>query len=276
MGHPPFVVSSPKHRVPRLHSASLHSARDYKFVDFTSFSASFRVPARSSLQTTQSPPSRPATCSKFGRRGGIPQTRAFVDVLTRIRRPDFWNRRFGSGVVFLGQRPKMPSDATVSDCREENLAGEGARPTHACSSGSRSMIELIHLRKEYDELVAVQDLNLTIPGGEIFGLIGPNGAGKTTTIRMACGLLAPTTGRALVNGVDVAQEPERAQLSIGYLSDFFAVYEELKVWEYLRGDRAGVARGKAGCDDSRPLARNEAAAGNCARHHSPAENSAAR
>jgi ABC-2 type transport system ATP-binding protein len=95
------------------------------------------------------------------------------------------------------------------------------------------MIELIHLRKEYDELVAVQDLNLTIPDGEIFGLIGPNGAGKTTTIRMACGLLAPTTGSALVNGVDVAQESERAQLSIGYLSDFFAVYEDLKVWEYL-------------------------------------------
>jgi ABC-2 type transport system ATP-binding protein len=95
------------------------------------------------------------------------------------------------------------------------------------------MIELIHLRKEYDQLVAVQDLNLTIPQGEIFGLIGPNGAGKTTTIRMACGLLAPTTGRALVNGVDVEKEPERAQQSIGYLSDFFAVYEDLKVWEYL-------------------------------------------
>ncbi|HST09750.1 MAG TPA: ABC transporter ATP-binding protein [Terriglobales bacterium] len=95
------------------------------------------------------------------------------------------------------------------------------------------MIELIHLRKEYDELVAVQDLNLTIPQGEIFGLIGPNGAGKTTTIRMACGLLSPTTGRAVVNCVDVVQEPERAQQSIGYLSDFFAVYEDLKVWEYL-------------------------------------------
>ena len=95
------------------------------------------------------------------------------------------------------------------------------------------MIELNHLRKEYDQLVAVQDLNLTIPQGEIFGLIGPNGAGKTTTIRMACGLLAPTTGRALVNGVDVEKEPERAQQSIGYLSDFFAVYEDLKVWEYL-------------------------------------------
>ena len=95
------------------------------------------------------------------------------------------------------------------------------------------MIELIHLRKEYDELVAVHDLKLTIPHGEIFGLIGPNGAGKTTTIRMACGLLAPTVGRALVNGIDVAAEPERAQQSIGYLSDFFAVYEDLKVWEYL-------------------------------------------
>jgi ABC-2 type transport system ATP-binding protein len=95
------------------------------------------------------------------------------------------------------------------------------------------VIELIDLRKEYDDLVAVQDLTLTIPQGEIFGLIGPNGAGKTTTIRMACGLLAPTMGRALVNGVDIAREPERAQQSIGYLSDFFAVYEDLKVWEYL-------------------------------------------
>jgi len=95
------------------------------------------------------------------------------------------------------------------------------------------VIELIGLRKEYDDLVAVHDLTLTIPQGEIFGLIGPNGAGKTTTIRMACGLLAPTIGKALVNNIDVAHEPEKAQRSIGYLSDFFAVYEDLKVWEYL-------------------------------------------
>jgi ABC-2 type transport system ATP-binding protein len=95
------------------------------------------------------------------------------------------------------------------------------------------MIELVNLRKEYDNVLAVDDLTLTIPQGEIFGLIGPNGAGKTTTIRMACGLLAPTLGRALVAGVDVAQDPERAKQSIGYLSDFFAVYEDLKVWEYL-------------------------------------------
>jgi ABC-2 type transport system ATP-binding protein len=95
------------------------------------------------------------------------------------------------------------------------------------------MIELLSLRKEYANVLAVDDLTLTIPQGEIFGLIGPNGAGKTTTIRMACGLLAPTMGRAMVAGVDVAQDPERAQQSIGYLSDFFAVYEDLKVWEYL-------------------------------------------
>jgi ABC-2 type transport system ATP-binding protein len=95
------------------------------------------------------------------------------------------------------------------------------------------VIELVSLRKEYDNVLAVNDLTLSIPPGEIFGLIGPNGAGKTTTIRMAAGLLAPTLGRAMVAGVDVAQEPERAQQHIGYLSDFFAVYEDLKVWEYL-------------------------------------------
>ncbi len=97
----------------------------------------------------------------------------------------------------------------------------------------RSVIELLNLRKEYDNVLAVDDLTLRIPQGDIFGLIGPNGAGKTTTIRMACGLLAPTLGRAMVAGVDVALEPECAQENIGYLSDFFAVYEDLKVWEYL-------------------------------------------
>lgn len=95
------------------------------------------------------------------------------------------------------------------------------------------MIRLEKVRKEFDDLVAVNDLEVTIPEGEIYGLIGPNGAGKTTTIRMACGLLEPTAGRVFVSGVDVHQEPERAQQFIGYLSDFFSVYEDLKVWEYL-------------------------------------------
>ena len=95
------------------------------------------------------------------------------------------------------------------------------------------MIRFDKLRKEYDDLVAVDELQVLIPAGEIYGLIGPNGAGKTTTIRMACGLLEPTMGRVFVNDVDVHSDPERAQGFIGYLSDFFSVYEDLKVWEYL-------------------------------------------
>ena len=95
------------------------------------------------------------------------------------------------------------------------------------------VIKMTTLRKEFDDLVAVQGLDLSIPEGEIYGLIGPNGAGKTTTIRMACGLLEPTDGHVTVADVDVHHDPERAQQFIGYLSDFFSVYEDLKVWEYL-------------------------------------------
>ena len=95
------------------------------------------------------------------------------------------------------------------------------------------MIRLENLSKEYDEVVAVRDLTLEIPEGEIYGLIGPNGAGKTTTLRMCCGLLDPTTGRVTVNNVDVHSNHEQAQAQIGYLADFFSVYDDLKVWEYL-------------------------------------------
>ena len=96
-----------------------------------------------------------------------------------------------------------------------------------------AVINITGLRKEFDDLVAVQGLDLSIPSGEIYGLIGPNGAGKTTSIRMACGLLEPTQGNVTVMDVDVHHDPERAQQFIGYLSDFFTVYEDLKVWEYL-------------------------------------------
>lgn len=95
------------------------------------------------------------------------------------------------------------------------------------------MIQITNLRKEFDDLVAVDDVTLTIPPGEIYGLIGPNGAGKTTTIRVICGLLEPTQGEVQVADVDVLREPEVARQHIGYLSDFFSVYEDLKVWEYL-------------------------------------------
>lgn len=95
------------------------------------------------------------------------------------------------------------------------------------------MIDFEGLQKEYSEIVAVQPLTVSIAEGEVYGLIGPNGAGKTTTIRMACGLLTPTAGKVKIAGVDVHGDPELAQRNIGYLSDFFSVYDDLKVWEYL-------------------------------------------
>jgi len=85
------------------------------------------------------------------------------------------------------------------------------------------MIRLENLSKEYDEVVAVRDLTLEIPEGEIYGLIGPKGAGKTTTLLMCCGLVEPTTGRVLVINVDVHSDLELAQSQIGYLADFFSV-----------------------------------------------------
>jgi ABC-2 type transport system ATP-binding protein len=95
------------------------------------------------------------------------------------------------------------------------------------------MIQITNLSKEFDDLLAVDNVTLTIPAGEIYGLIGPNGAGKTTAIRIACGLLEPTQGEVRIAGVDVLHNPEQARRHIGYLSDFFSVYEDLKVWEYL-------------------------------------------
>ncbi|MBX3326535.1 MAG: ABC transporter ATP-binding protein [Nitrospira sp.] len=95
------------------------------------------------------------------------------------------------------------------------------------------MIRFESVRKEFGKFTAVEGLTLEIPQGEIFGLIGPNGAGKTTIIKMACGLVAPTRGRIVVADVDVQQMPEIAQQHIGYLSDIYALYDDLRVWEYL-------------------------------------------
>jgi ABC-2 type transport system ATP-binding protein len=95
------------------------------------------------------------------------------------------------------------------------------------------MVEIKHLRKEYKDLVAVKDLCLELEQGDIFGFIGPNGAGKTTTIKMLATLLTPTSGQALINGVDVTKKPEQIRSIVGYMPDFFGVYDDIKVWEYL-------------------------------------------
>lgn len=94
-------------------------------------------------------------------------------------------------------------------------------------------IETIGLTRLYGKLAAVQDLNLSVPQGSLFGLIGPNGAGKTTTLRMLAGLLEPTSGQILINGEPMQQNLNDLRRQIGYMPDFFGVYEDLVVWEYL-------------------------------------------
>ncbi len=98
-----------------------------------------------------------------------------------------------------------------------------------------AMIEIKHLRKEYKDKPepAVKDLTLELEQGDIFGFIGPNGAGKTTTIKMLATLLIPTAGSATVNGIDVVKNPEQIRSIVGYMPDFFGVYDDIKVWEYL-------------------------------------------
>ncbi|TWT30479.1 putative ABC transporter ATP-binding protein YbhF [Posidoniimonas corsicana] len=95
------------------------------------------------------------------------------------------------------------------------------------------MIEIHNFRKTYGDFVAVENLNLKIGAGEMFGFIGPNGAGKSTTIRFLATLLRETQGEATVNGHSVVNDPVAVRRSIGYMPDMFGVYDGMKVWEFL-------------------------------------------
>jgi ABC-2 type transport system ATP-binding protein len=94
-------------------------------------------------------------------------------------------------------------------------------------------VEMQDLVKTFGGFVAVDRVSLAVTRGEIFGFLGPNGAGKSTTIRMLCGLLTPTSGRASVNGFDVARQPEEIRRTIGYMSQKFSLYDDLTVEENI-------------------------------------------
>jgi len=96
------------------------------------------------------------------------------------------------------------------------------------------MIAVQHLVKQYGKFTAVDDVSLDVQPGEIHGFLGPNGAGKTTTLRMIAGLLKPTSGRVIVNGHDVAAEPELAKASLGFIPDRPFIYEKLTAGEFLK------------------------------------------
>ncbi|HZQ45880.1 MAG TPA: ABC transporter ATP-binding protein [Verrucomicrobiae bacterium] len=99
---------------------------------------------------------------------------------------------------------------------------------------SHRMIELIHLFKHFGELVAVNDINLTVPRGEFFAVLGPNAAGKTTTIKILIGLIKPTSGSARIGGFDVQTHPLEARRRLAYVPDFPFLYEKLTPWEFFR------------------------------------------
>ncbi len=95
-------------------------------------------------------------------------------------------------------------------------------------------LDVRHITRRFGAFVAVDDVSFTVDRGEIFGFLGSNGAGKSTTIRMLCGLLRPTSGTALVGGIDVAADPEGVKARIGYMSQRFSLYELLTVDQNIR------------------------------------------
>ncbi len=96
-----------------------------------------------------------------------------------------------------------------------------------------AIIETKNLTKRYGALIAVNELSLSVEQGAIYGFVGPNGAGKTTTMRMLTTLLQPTSGEAHVAGCSVTKDARGVRRAIGYMPDFFGVYDDMKVWEYL-------------------------------------------
>ncbi|MDB6032946.1 MAG: transporter related-protein [Verrucomicrobiales bacterium] len=96
------------------------------------------------------------------------------------------------------------------------------------------MIELSHIVKKFGDLVAVNDLSLTVGKGEFFAVLGPNAAGKTTTIKVIAGLIKPTSGTAKVAGYDVQLQPLEVRKRLAYVPDFPFLYDKLTPWEFFR------------------------------------------
>jgi ABC-2 type transport system ATP-binding protein len=100
-------------------------------------------------------------------------------------------------------------------------------------NSQKNIIECLELSKEYEGLKAVNEVTLEVPPSAVVALVGPNGAGKSTWMRMVAGLLEPSSGAVKVCGIDVAENPREAHTKLGFLPDFFGLYDELSVYEYL-------------------------------------------
>ena len=95
------------------------------------------------------------------------------------------------------------------------------------------MIKTVDLTKKYGDLYAINSIDLELDRGDLFGFIGPNGAGKTTTIKILVGLAKPTSGPALIDGVDCFKQSKKIKRLVGYMPDTFGSYDNMRVREYL-------------------------------------------
>jgi ABC-2 type transport system ATP-binding protein len=119
------------------------------------------------------------------------------------------------------------------------------------------MIEFIHLVKKFGDLVAVDDVTLTVPRGEFFAMLGPNAAGKTTTLKILAGLIKPTAGRTHVCGFDTQAESMEARRRLAYVPDFPFLYDKLTAWEFFRfiGQLFGLADAQIEANTEELIAR---------------------
>ena len=147
--------------------------------------------------------------------------------------------------------PSQSARSFSSAVGSEAEASRGLKPPsilpgglHVSQRPNGPAVHIDKLVKRFGDFVAVDNVSIDVSPGEIFGFLGPNGAGKSTTIRILCGLMAPTSGRATVGGFDVATQPEDIQRNIGYMSQKFSLYDDLTVEENIEffGGVYGVAR----------------------------------
>ena len=99
---------------------------------------------------------------------------------------------------------------------------------------AKDVIVVHELTKKFGNFTAVDHISFQVRQGEIFGFLGANGAGKTTAMKILCGLSLPTSGGGTVNGFDLCREQEKIKRNIGYMSQKFSLYADLKVWENIR------------------------------------------
>src|SRR5215813_8224361 len=136
-----------------------------------------------------------------------------------------------------GQPTEQPVEKPIEKPVEQPIEQTGEKlkntPVIAVPTDAELIIETKDLVKKYGKLTAVNHLSLQVPRGSIYGFVGPNGAGKTSTMRILTTLMLPSSGQAFVAGNEVTKDPRAVRRVIGYMPDFFGVYDDMKVWEYL-------------------------------------------